>query len=690
MKHNDNQEDKQQQTNQEENENETKQYTKEEIPSTESIEENEKAAKEILEKYDRESNFRTRIGKWAWVVTFLGVGLTIFHIYSGYFGTLPSQKQGAVHLGTALGLIFLLYPAKKGWQHKQNKVPWYDVILAFTAMYVTYHKIIFFDSILQSRISGYSLLDTIISIVAILLLLEATRRTVGIPIVIVASIMIAYAIFGKYIPTQILSHPGFSVDRVTTNLWFQESGVFGTPLQISSKFIYLFLFFGVMLIHTRIGQFFNDLAFALTGRFTGGTAKTAVIASALQGMVSGSSVGNTVASGSFTIPMMKNSGFKPEFAAGTEASASTGGQIMPPVMGAAAFIMMEYLGVSYGAIMAAALIPAILYFTGIFIGTHFEAKKLGILGLPKEKLPVLREQMLRYGYMLIPLFVIIGTVMIGYTPQRAAIYGIIAAYLVSLVRKESRMSIKKTIYVLEQGARVALPVIAAVATAGIIAGVVSITGLGAKFAAGIIALSAGKLFLALFFTMIACLILGMGLPTTANYVVTATIAAPALINGFDIAPIAVHMFVFYFGIVADITPPVCLAAFAGAGIARANPFMSGVAAVKLAIAAFIVPYIFVYNPILVLVDATPFATIIAFVTAIIGMIGVSSGMIGYFRINSNAWERIALIFGGILLIMPDYISAIVGLVIYAIVWFFQGKRDDSGSNTNKELKASTT
>lgn len=650
----------------------------------------EKDAQKMLEKYDRESNFREKIGKWAWVVTFLGVGLTIFHIYSGYFGTLPSQKQGAIHLGTGLGLIFLLYPVKKGWQKKQKTVPWYDVILAFIAMYVTYHKIIFFDSIIQSRISGYSLLDTIISIVAILLLLEATRRTVGLPIVIVASVMIGYALFGNYIPTQVLSHPGFSFERITTNLWFQESGVFGTPIQISSKFIYLFLFFGVMLVHTRIGQFFNDLAFALTGRFTGGTAKTAVIASALQGMVSGSSVGNTVASGSFTIPMMKNSGFKPEFAAGTEASASTGGQIMPPVMGAAAFIMMEYLGVSYGAIMLAALVPAVLYFTGIFIGTHFEAKRLGILGLPPEKLPKLKEQMIKYGYMLIPLLVIIGTVMIGFTPQRAAIYGIIASYLVSLVRKESRMSFRKTIYVLEQGARVALPVIAAVATAGIIAGVVSITGLGAKFAAGIISLSAGHLILALFFTMIACLILGMGLPTTANYVVTATIAAPALINGFDIAPIAVHMFVFYFGIVADITPPVCLAAYAGAGIARANPFISGVTAVKLAIAAFIVPYIFVYDPILLMVDASAFKLIISIATALLGMVGVSSAMLGFFIRHSKSWERFLLLIGGILLIMPEMVTNFIGIAILVAVWFIQKQREDDSGTGKKTVSASAS
>ncbi|HLR70390.1 MAG TPA: TRAP transporter permease [Pseudogracilibacillus sp.] len=639
----------------------------------------EKDARKMLEKYDRESQFRSNIGKWTWIVTFLGVALTVFHIYSGYFGTLPSQKQGAIHLGTALGLIFLLYPAKKGWHRKQKSIPWYDVILAFTAMYVTYHKIIFFDSIIQSRISGYSLIDTIISIVAILLLLEATRRTVGIPIVIVASFMIGYALFGNHIPTQILSHPGFTFDRIATNLWYQESGVFGTPIQISSKFIYLFLFFGVMLIHTRIGQFFNDLAFALTGRFTGGTAKAAVAASALQGMVSGSSVGNTVASGSFTIPMMKNAGFKPEFAAGTEASASTGGQIMPPIMGAAAFIMMEYLGVSYGAIMLAAVVPAILYFTGIFIGTHFEAKRLGILGLPASKLPKLKEQMLRYGYMLLPLLVIIGTVMIGYTPQRAAIYGILAAYAVSLLRKETRMSLRKTIYVFEQGARVALPVIAAVATAGIIAGVVSITGLGAKFASGIIALSAGHLALALFFTMIACLILGMGLPTTANYVVTATIAAPALINGFDVAPIAVHMFVFYFGIVADITPPVCLAAYAGAGIARANPFKSGVTAVKLAIAAFIVPYIFVYDSILVMVDVTTIPLIISIITALLGMVGVSSAMIGFYIRHSKIWERLLLLVGGLLLILPEMITNLIGIAILGVIWFIQKQRkDDSG------------
>ncbi|WP_298474184.1 TRAP transporter permease [uncultured Psychrobacillus sp.] len=633
-------------------------------------------AQEILEKYDKENQFRTNIGKWAWVVTFLGVALTVFHLYTAYFGTLPTQKQGAVHVGTALGVIFLLYPFKRSLIKTQRNIPWYDIVLAFTAMYVTYHKIFFFDSILQSRISGYSIPDVIISILGILLVLEATRRTVGLPIVIVALVAILYAIFGNFVPTQILSHPGFSIERTATALWYKESGIFGTPVQISAKFIFLFLFFGVMLVQTNVGKFFNDLAFSLTGRYTGGTAKTAVVASALQGTISGSSVGNTVATGSFTIPMMKKAGFKPEFAGATEAAASTGGQIMPPMMGAAAFIMMEILGVSYGTIMMAAIIPAILYFTGIFIGTHFEAKKLKIHGLPKSQLPSFTKTMKRNWYMLLPLFVITGTIIYGFTPQRAALFGIVAAFLVSLIRKETRMSLKKTINVLEQGTRVALPVIAAVATAGIIAGIVSMTGLGSKFAAGVIALSNGYLILALIFTMIACIVLGMGLPTTANYVVTATIAAPVLINEFGVAPIAAHMFVFYYGIVADITPPVCLAAYAGAGIAGANPFKTGMNAVKLAIAAFIVPFIFIYNPILVMVDVEPISMILSLAGALIGMVAVSSSMIGYFIRYSRYWERSVLFVAGLMLIVPEILSSVIGLVLIIGIWFIQKRRTD--------------
>src|SRR5699024_9522675 len=387
-------------------------------------------------------------------------------------------------------------------------------------------------------------------------------------------------------------------------------------------------------------------------------------------------------------PMMDNARLTPQFAAVTEASASTGGQIMPPIMGAAAFIMMEYLGVSYAYIMAAAVIPAMLYFLGVFIGTHFEAKRLRIIGLPTSELPNIKHLMMQYGYMLLPLVVIVGTVMIGYTPQRAAILGIATAFVVSLVRSETRMGLRKMIYVLEQGARVALPVIAAVATAGIVAGVVSMTGLGSKFAASIIALSGGYLFLALFFTMIACLILGMGLPTTANYVVTATVAAPALINGFDLAPIAVHMVVFYFGIVADITPPVGLAAYAGAGIAGANPFKSGVTAVKLAIAAFIIPYIFVYNPILVMDTVTAVPLLLAATTAILGMVAVSSAMIGYYIRKSRTLERLVLFAAGICLIIPNLVASAAGLLLLIVIWLLQRQRDDDNDQTTNPAFAS--
>ncbi|MBA2779480.1 TRAP transporter permease [Halomonas kenyensis] len=612
------------------------------------------------------------MGKWAWLVTLMGVSLTCFHLYTGYFGTLPSQQQGAVHLGLALGMIFILFPATRGGNRKG--VPWYDVLLAFAATFTAYYKILFYDEVLRARITGYSTLDLTVAALGVLFVLEATRRTVGLPIVIMASCAILYALFGNHIPSQILSHPGFSFSQVSPFLWFRESGVFGTPLQISARFIFLFLFFGVVLMHTGVGRFFNDLAFALTGRFTGGAGKAAVMASSFQGMISGSSIGNTVASGSFTIPMMKNARFKPEVAGAAEASASTGGQIMPPLMGAAAFIMVEYVGVSYREIMFSALIPALLYFAGIFIGVHFEAKRHRILGLPKEELPSKTKLMLEKGYMLLPLLVIVGTITAGFTAQRAALMGIACALLVSLFRKDTRPSLKGLVTIFEQGARVALPVIAAVASAGIIAGVVGMTGLGSKFAAGIINLADGVLILALLFTMVACIVLGMGLPTTANYVVTATIAAPALINEFGLPPMAVHLFVFYFGIIADITPPVCLAAFAGAGIARANPMKTGFTAVKLAIGAFIIPYAFIYNPMLVMVDVNPLELIIALLFSLLGIMGVSSALIGHFVRDSLPWERLVMLAAGLAMVVPEVTTSGAGLMGMALIGWLQRRR----------------
>ncbi|CAM3827769.1 TRAP transporter permease [Alkalicoccus chagannorensis] len=617
----------------------------------------EEEKQEVISKYDKESSFRQDTGKWAWVITFIAVSLTVFHLYRSFPGIGPigggplvSLMQGAVHLGTAMGLIFLLYPFRRSGQKKRG-VPWYDVILAFASMASCYYILFRYDWITGgARILGFTTIDIVFATIGIVLLLEATRRAVGIPIVVIGTLAILYGMFGTNIPY--FGHGGFDWSGLSRRLFYSSDAIFGTPIQISSTYIYLFLFFGVMLTKTGVGQYFNDLAFGLTGRFTGGTAKAAVAASAMQGTITGSSVANTVASGSFTIPMMKRAKFRPEFAAAAEASASTGGQIMPPIMGAAAFIMAEYVStVSYSDIIIIGIIPASLYFAGVFMGTHFEAKRFGITGLPKEELPS-KSGLLKGSYLLLPLIVIVTMLVNGFTPMYAALTGIGTAFVVGYVRRETRMGPRDILDALEQGAKIALPVIAACATAGIIVGTVVFTGLGGRIAGGLLALAGDNLFLLMFFTMIACILLGMGLPTTANYVVTASMAAPALID-FGVPEIAAHFFVFYFGIVADITPPVCLAAYAGAGIAKANPMRAGVTAFKLAIAAFIIPYAFVYNPQLLLVDADAVTVAYLIVTAMIGMAAVSATMMGYFFNTFKWYERILLFAAGIMLIYPE-------------------------------------
>lgn len=637
---------------------------------------------ELMAKYDKESAFRTNLGPWGWVTLILGGALTIFQLYTAFYGSYVSLIQGAIHLGAGLSLVYLLYPIKSSMT-KRRGVPWYDALLALTVLYTNFYIISNYDRLInEAVIFGFTYMDQIVATVGIILLLEATRRVVGLPIVIIAICALLYGLLGQYIP--IIGHAGYDWPTLATEMFFSSSSIFGIPIQISSTYIYLFLFFGVMLVKTNIGQFFNDIALRLTGRYTGGTAKAAVAASGLQGMVSGSSVANTVGSGSFTIPMMKNAGFKPHFAAATEASASTGGQLMPPIMGAAAFIMASYTGIPYNDIIVIAIIPAVLYFAGVFMGTHFEARKQGIMGLPKSELPKLKNLVKRLD-LFIPLIIIIGFLLIGYTPTYAALFAIGAALVISFFRSETRLSFKGIIKLLEEGARTALPVIAACATAGIIAGTVTTTGLGPKIAGGIIELAQGQFFLVMFFTMIACIILGMGLPTTANYVVTATMAAPALL-AFDVPVVAVHMFVFYFGIVADITPPVCLAAYAGAGIAGANPMKAGVTAVKLAIAAFIIPYMFMSQPILLLQgDANVMNVSIAVITALIGMLSISAGMIGHFISSVNWIERLVLFVGGLLLVYPELTLSIIGLVIFGIITAIQytkNKSDKTGQQSS--------
>ncbi|GAA5347136.1 TRAP transporter 4TM/12TM fusion protein [Planifilum fimeticola] len=674
----------------------------------------------VLEKYDREHAFRKNLGKLKWVVTVLAVGLALFQLYTAFFGTLPSQLQRAPHLTVALAIIFLLYPWKKG--KTDSKVSVLDILLALLALGTGAYHVIYYDELVNRFL--YTDLDIAVSVIGVLLTLEAARRVVGLPLVTVASLALLYAYFGPYIPG-FAQHQGFSLERISTFMFLGTEGILGIPIAISSTFIFLFLFFGVVLRHTGISQFFNDLAFAITGRMVGGPAKAAVVASAFQGMVTGSSVANTVGSGSFTIPLMKKTGYRPEFAAAVEASASTGGQLMPPIMGAAAFLMIEFIGMEYGQIALAAAIPAVLYFSGIFIAVHLESKRVGILGMPADQIPRLKEVMLDRGYLLLPLLAIIGVLIMGQSPNTAALIAILMAVTVGLFEggslkqalverwylllpllgllylvfskvsvpavwgalgllfvaflihqfRHSQFTFRDLIAVLEEGTRTALGVIAACGAAGIIVGVVTLTGLGLKVAGGIIELAGGILILTMFFTMIACIILGMGVPTTANYVIMATMAAPAIIKLDPTIPlIAVHLFVFYFGIVADITPPVALAAYAGAGIANSNPFKTGVTATKLAVGAFLIPYIFVLNPVLVLEGATWWNVPLAVATALIGMFGVSGAMLGYFRTNCNLLERFILFAGGISLIDPGLVTDVIGIGILALIYFLQARR----------------
>ncbi|AZT98494.1 TRAP transporter permease [Brevibacterium aurantiacum] len=641
----------------------------------------EQTSAQVLRKVDTSSRFRTNLGWWAWVIGGISIVFTLYHLYAALERPFNTWMHSSLHLAGATALIFFLYPASKRLLDapasgnrvadiligRGKGIPWYDVLLGLAALACNLYVFFEYTRLVSNsvQILGYSELDIVVAILGVLLILEATRRCVGLPIVIIAGVALLYGLFGNYLP--VFKHSGQSAEDLATNMFLSSGGgIFGTPIQVSANFIFLFLFFAVMLVHTNIGQFFNDLAFRLTGRYTGGPAKAAVVASGLQGMVSGSSVANTVASGSFTIPLMKRAGFKSHFAAATEATASTGGQLMPPIMGAAAFIMAQNVpDLEYNGLIVIAIIPAMLYFLGAFLSIHFEAKTSGILGMAKSSLPNGLELLKRLD-LLLPLVVIILTLLSGMSPIRAALFGIGTGFILSFLRKTTRLGPRAFVNLLIAGARTALPVIAACATAGIVAGTVTVTGLGGQLGKGLVDLAGGNFFIVLFMVMIACLVLGMGLPTTANYVVTATIAAPILYNNFDVPLIAAHMFVFFFGILADITPPVCLAAYAGAGIAGANPMRAGVTALRIAIAGFLIPYVFILEP-AILLQGSWQDTVLALVTVIVGMCGVAAGMAGYFFGSANAIERLLLVVGGIALVYPSLWISVAGLIVLVIV-----------------------
>ena len=655
---------------------------------------NEDEMKNLMQNLDREQAYREHKCWRQYITVLVSIAFCVFQLYATLTGRIPAQIVRASHLAFVQFLAFLLFPAAKSLP--KDTLPLYDVVLAFIGAGCWCYYIINFQQIVL-RAGAYTPLDIAVGVVGIIILFESCRRIVGLPIMIIAGSFILYAFIGKYLPG-FLNHRGYKLTRVVSHLYYTTEGIMGTPIGACSTFIFLFILFGAFLEKTGIGQFFIDSCNAIAGGASGGPAKVAVLSSALLGTVSGSSVSNTVGSGSFTIPMMKRLGYRGEFAGAVEAAASTGGQLMPPIMGAAAFLMAESVGLPYITVVKAAIIPALLYFAGIFITVHLEAHKLGLKGLPKEEIPRFLPLFLSRGYMILPLAVIILFLCSGKTATYSALMGIVSIIVIAIVvsfvdvakGKKPRFTLDDLVQVLCAAARGVISVAIACGMAGIIIGVVTLTGLGLKLGAGLVVLAHGKLFITLLLTMISSIILGMGAPTTANYLITSTITAGAIVNCVygQVSPtpeqlLPAHMFAFYFGIIADVTPPVALAAIAGAAIAKARPMRTAVNATKLAIGAFIVPYMFIYNPAMLMIGANALSILGITVTALLGMFAISVGLEGYafahtgFLNNFNVSEklkksmsvveRLCFLGAGLCCIDPHPITDICGVIVLAVL-----------------------
>ncbi|MEE0893550.1 MAG: TRAP transporter permease [Treponema sp.] len=635
---------------------------------------NEVDLQQLMGELDKEQAYRQH-GCWRQYITVIvSILFVAFQLYASLSGRVTAQILRATHLAFVQLLAFLLFPPTK--KSPRNKLPWYDIVLGLIGSACWMYVVVNFQD-LARRTGAFLPQDIIVGVIGILVLMESCRRIVGIPILIIASAFILYAFLGAYLPG-FLNHRGYKLDRITAHLFYNTEGIMGVPLGACSTFIFLFILFGALLEKTGIGQFFIDTCNAIAGSASGGPAKVAVLTSALLGTVSGSSVSNTVGSGSFTIPMMKRLGYKSEFAGAVEAAASTGGQLMPPIMGAAAFLMAESLGLPYITIVKASIIPALLYFAGIFITVHLEAHKLGLKGLPREQLPKILPLLLKKGYMILPLVIIVVYLCMGRTAVYAAFMGIACCMLIGLITsivdvlagRQASFGVKDLLEVTTAAARNIISVAIACAMAGIIIGIVTLTGIGLKFGAGLISISGGVAIITLVLTMISSIILGMGAPTTANYLITSTITAGAII-GLGFQPLAAHMFAFYFGIIADITPPVALAAIAGAAIAKGKPIKTAFNATKLAIGAFIIPYVFVFNPQMLMIDTSFLSALPIAVTALIGMFGISAALEGYAFRNSSIIERILFAAAGIMCILPNSFTDFIGIFLLIGLIVFQ-------------------
>ncbi len=658
----------------------------------ENVVKSEMSTQDIMEKFDKSARTRNFTGIFGIAIKALLCIFVVYVLMYTLFITLERQVKLTSFLACVIAFAFIFYPASSKinkWSVHTVKY-WVafgiDVLLAgvgaFCFLYHTFHaqEIISKMGVLTWENSA---LEIVLGIIGTVILFEACRRVTGIPIIVVCLAFILYAFW----------ECEFRIEIVIYNIYYMPGdGILGTPLNVCAGFIVWFIIFGAFLENTGIGEFFVNLANSVVGWSAGGPAKVAVISSALMGMYSGSSVANTVGSGSITIPMMKRTGYKKDFAAAVEAAASTGGQIMPPIMGAAAFLMSEMTGVAYTTIIVAAILPAVLYYAGIFLMVHFEAKKNGLNGLPKDAIPSFIKLLASKWFLLIPIAVLV-VAMNFYTPAKSACIAILAVIVVSVVSgiiktavrvgkdKESfkddkafvrffkiyakdkeNLTPMRLVNSVESGAKSTISVAIACAVAGIICAVLTTTGLAGELTTALVSIGKENLILALFLTMICCIVLGMGVPTTANYVIMASTTAPILI-ALDVPVLAAHMFVFYFGIVADITPPVALAAYAGSAIADSNPMKTGVVATKLAIAAFIIPYIFALSPNMLFIDAVWYDVVLIILTSLVGIVLIATGLEGWLLKKVPWWQRIIAIAGGLLLIIPGWVTDLIGLVI---------------------------
>ncbi|RUQ27164.1 TRAP transporter permease [Peribacillus cavernae] len=633
-------------------------------------EENVDKSKALLEEYDPEANYRKFDKRWLTaLVSVIAIGLALFHLYTAWAGPLITLQHRSLHVAVILCLIFLLYPGFK--KSSRKTLSFFDSALAVLSLTSAGYIFIFYTEIVN-RGGIASSVDIIFATITCVLVLEASRRVAGWELTAMAGIFIAYAYLGPYLPGA-LGHRGYTLGDIFSYFYVTTEGIYGDAIAVSSTFIILFIIFGAFLTKSGMGTLFNDLSLAAAGSSKGGPAKVGVIASAVHGSINGSAVASVVTTGSFTIPLMKKVGYKPEFAGGVEATAAVGGQILPPVMGAAAFIMAETLGVPYVTICIAAIIPALMYYYGLLVQVHLRADKDNLHGLKKENLPKVKDVLKQRGHLLLPIVLLVVLLSMHFSPTYVGVFTILATIVIAALRKETRMGFRDILSSLEAGVRDTLSVAAACAAVGITVGVFSLTGLGLKFANIIIALGQGELFITLVLTMLASIILGLGLPSIPCYIITATMAAPALSN-FGISPLAAHLFVFYFGVIANLTPPVALAAFAGAGIAGSDPQRTGWISCKLAIAGFIVPFVFVYKPSILILNSSFVDVTLNTLSLVVAVTILAASVEGFIFSKLNWLGRLGLVLCAVGFIFPNVVATSLAMVGTVAILAFQFRR----------------